>query len=48
MNAAGWKELVLEAVRRHEQGDDKLIDLLSRLLAEQDKRNNEIREREEA
>lgn len=36
MTREGWREIVLEAVKRHESGDDELLGLLSRLLCEQD------------
>lgn len=44
MTAEGWMDLVLEAFDRHDRGDHELINLVVRLLAEQDEAKNALRE----
>lgn len=36
MTAEGWKDAILMAVRNHDDGDADLLNLMSRLLEEQD------------
>jgi hypothetical protein len=43
MTAACWRDLVLEAARRHSQGDPELIDLLVKVLEEQEDAKQALR-----
>jgi hypothetical protein len=40
----GWRDAVLQAVRDHDAGDPTLLQLMSRLLAEQDDAKQRLRE----
>lgn len=44
MTAEGWRELVLDAVRRNDHGDSSQLGLLGRLLAEQDEAKQVLRD----
>jgi hypothetical protein len=44
MTEAGWKEAILEAVRRAETGDRTLLNLMALLLTEQDQAKQQLRE----
>lgn len=40
----GWRELTLEAFRRHQAGDSEMVELMARILYEQDAAKHQIRE----
>lgn len=42
MTQDGWREVVMAAWTRYSQGDPTLLDLLSKLLAEQDAAKNQL------
>lgn len=44
MTQQGWRQIVIEAVRRADDGDPKLLDLTAQVLAEQDRAKHKIRE----
>lgn len=44
MTAEGWREAVLAAVSRAAAGDPTLLELMARLLAEQDRAKQELRD----
>jgi hypothetical protein len=44
MTAEHWRDLAVLAVRRYETGDPELLDLLARLLEEQEQARYELRE----
>jgi hypothetical protein len=44
MTAEGWRDIVREAVVRHDGGDDELLTLVARLLAEQDDAKEALRQ----
>lgn len=44
MTEDGWRSAVLDAVRRADAGDPELLDLMAKLLAEQDAAKQELRE----
>lgn len=45
MTRDGWRALVLEAVRRHDRGDDELLELTADVLAEQDLAKQALRDK---
>lgn len=45
MKKEGWINLVIEAVREHDAGDSEKLDLLGRLLEEQDQAKQMLRDR---
>lgn len=44
MNASGWKELIIKVVRDYDTGDYEQIDLLSKLLEENDAAKQALRD----
>ena len=43
MTQSGWREAVIEAVTRDATGDSTLLDLMAKLLAEQDAAKDALR-----
>lgn len=44
MTQEGWREAVLAAVRRHDAGDSTLLELMAKLLTEQDAAKNRLQD----
>lgn len=45
MTEKGWRETVIDAARRHDNGDSELLDLLVRVLREQDRAKQVLRDK---